>query len=67
MPKEKEAYRDNLESLKGFLETKYSDNRHLMCVKDVCEYTGRSFDFIKKHYAVPRSGITIETFARKLS
>ena len=49
MPREKEAYRDNLESLKEFLDKKYGDNRHLMNVKDVCEYMGRSFDFIKKH------------------
>ena len=67
MPREKESYRDNLESLKAFLEKKYSDNRHLMNVRDVCEYTGRSFDFVKKYYEVKKSGVSIETFARKLS
>lgn len=67
MPREKEAYRDNLESLKNFLENKYGDDRHLMNVKDVCEYMGRSFDFIKKYYDIQKSGMTIETFARKLS
>lgn len=48
MPREKEAYRDNLEALKAFLDNKYGDERHLMTVKDICEYTGRSFDFVKK-------------------
>lgn len=67
MPREKEAYRDNLESLKGFLDKKYGDGRHLMNVKDVCEYTGRSFDFVKKHYDVPKIGVSMETFARRLS
>lgn len=67
MPREKEAYRDNLESLIEFLQKKYGDNRHLMTAKDVCEYTGRSFDFIKKHYAIKKVGVTIETFARQLS
>ena len=63
----KRYYLDNLESLKGFLDKKYGDDRHLMNVKDVCEYMGRSFDFIKKHYDVKKTGVTIETFARKLS
>lgn len=67
MPREKEAYRDNLESLKCFLDEKYGDNRHLMNVKDICEYTGRSFDFVKKHYGIKKIGISIETFARQLS
>ena len=66
MPREKEAYRDNLESLKEFLDTKYGDGRHLMTAKDACEYMGRSFDFIKKHYRFDKKGVTIETFARAL-
>ena len=67
MPREKEAYRDNLESLLEFLKNKHNDNRHLMTIKDVCEYTGRSFDFIKKHYGISKTGVTVETLARKLS
>ena len=67
MAREKAAYRDNLEGLKDFLECKYGDNRHLMNVKDVCEYTGRSFDFVKRYYNINRVGVTIETFARLLS
>lgn len=67
MPREKESYRDNLESLKLFLENKYGDERHLMTAKDVCEYTGRSFDFIKKYFSIKKTGVTIETFARQLS
>lgn len=67
MPREKEAYRDNLESLIKFLDYKYGDGRHLMSIKDICEYTGRSFDFVKKHYEIKKIGVSIETFARKLS
>ena len=67
MPKEKETYRDNVEGLLEFLKGKYGDNRHLMCVKDVCEYTGRSFDFCKKYFNIPKHGVSVETFARKLS
>ena len=67
MPKEKEAYRDNLESLISFLHTKYGDNRHLMTITDVCEYVGRSFDFVKRYYGIDKVGVTVETFARKLS
>ncbi len=67
MPREKEAYRDNLESLKCFLDEKYGDNRHLMRIKDVCEYMGRSADYVRKHYGIDKKGISIETFARQLS
>lgn len=67
MPREKEAYRDNLESLKEFLHSKYGDNRHLMRVKDVCEYVGRSPDFVRKYYNINKTGVSIETFARQLS
>lgn len=67
MPREKAAYRDNLESLREFLDEKYGDGRHMMNVKDVCIYMGRSFDFIKKHYDIDKFGVTIETFARLLS
>ena len=67
MPREKEAYRDNLESLKAFLDSKYGDDRHLMTVKDICEYTGRSFDFVKKYFCIKKMGVTIESFARMLS
>lgn len=67
MAREKDAYRDNLEGLLLFMQRKYGDSRHLMSVKDICEYTGRSFDFVKKHYGVKKIGITAETFARQLS
>ncbi len=67
MPREKEAYRDNLEALQAFLKDKYKDNRHLMNIKDVCEYLGRSFDYVHKHYGIDKKGVSIETFARSLS
>lgn len=67
MPREKEAYRDNLESIIAFLKEKYGDNRHLMTTSDVCEYIGRSYDFVKKHYEIEKPGVTAETFARKLA
>ena len=67
MPREKAAYRDNLESILDFLRNKYKDNRHFLCIADVKEYLGRSYDFIRKHFKIDRSGISAETFARMLS
>ncbi len=67
MPREKPAYRDNLESVLRFLREKYGDNRHLMLMCDVQEYTGRKYGYCKKHYLAGRKDISAETFARTLS
>ena len=48
MPREKAAYRENLESVLQFLGDKYGDRRHLLCIKDVQDYTGTCYDFAKR-------------------
>lgn len=61
-------YRSNLESVYVFLEQKYQDQRHMMLVKDVAEYTGLCFQTVKKKFF--RKGgrmITAENFARALA
>lgn len=67
MPREKPAYRDDLESILDFLRNKYKDERHYLSIADIKEYLGRSYDFIRKHFNVGRSGISAESFARMLS
>lgn len=67
MPREKPAYRDNLESILNFLKDKYGDNRHLLLMDDLKEYTGRKYDYCKKNYIPDRKDISAETFARLLS
>lgn len=66
MPREHPAYRDNLESILNFLREKYHDNRHLLSISDVQEYSGRSYKFVRGYFNVGKIGITAESFARKL-
>ncbi len=68
MAREKEAYRDNLESVITFLRERYGDNRRALIKKDVCVYLGRSFDYVVRHYFQDnRKELTAETFARMIS
>lgn len=62
MPKEPEAYRDNLEDILSFTGGK----RHLT-QKEVAAYLGRDPRFIKKFFGVEREGISAPTLARMLS
>lgn len=59
--KEHEAYRDNLESLLEFF-----GNKRLLTASDVAEYCGRDRRFVKQLYDIPRTGITVNTLARKM-
>ncbi len=67
MPREKEAYRDNLEGVLGFLREKYNDSRRVLNIKDVQTYTGRCYSYVKRNYFSDRQFISAETFARMLS
>lgn len=68
MPKEKASYRDNLEAILGFLREKYNDSRHILRIRDVQEYSGFSYDYVKKHFILGRDkAISAEKFARILS
>jgi len=59
--REHEAYRDNLESLLEFF-----GNKRLLTASDVAEYCGRDRRFVKQLYDIPRTGITVNTLARKM-
>ena len=63
MPREKAAYRENLESVLQFL----GDRRHLLCIKDVQDYTGTCYDFAKRTFLGGKKYISAETFAKNLS
>lgn len=65
--KEKEAYRDNLEAILSFLRDKYNDGRHILRITDVQEYSGFSYEYVKKHFLDGGKSISAETFARALS
>lgn len=67
MAKEKAAYRDNLESILEFLKGKYGSARHMLKVKDVQEYTGFGYDFVKREYMPDKCVISAETLARTLA
>lgn len=61
MPREDEAYRDNLEQL-----YKYFLPRRLVYIADVARYLGCHKDTVKKRYNITKEGITLETLARRL-
>ncbi len=67
MSREPKSYRDILEGILEFLRNKYNDSRRFLSLQDVREYTGRSYDYVHKHFGVDRNGISAEKFARLLS
>jgi len=62
VPREKEAYRDNLVAL-----LEYFGDRRLLSAKDVAAYCGRDPRYVRRLYSIGREGITIPTLARKMS
>lgn len=67
MGREKEAYRNNLESVLEFLKTKYGDGRHMLNNLDLREYTGLGYDYVRKNYLKGNRYVSAETFSRMLS
>ena len=59
--REKADYRDNLEEL-----TRYFGNKRLLTIKDVSEYCGRTWSYVKKTYEIDKDGITTVSLARKM-
>ena len=55
-------YRDNLEDLLKFL-----NGKRILSISDITQYTGLDRRTIKKRFGVSSEGISIATFARKLS
>lgn len=59
MSRESEFYRDNLERI-----MERFPNRELLNVKDVCSFTGLSYNTVKKRYPFRDNYITAATLAR---
>jgi len=62
MAREKESYRDNLEAL-----LTHFGGRHLLSASDVASYCGRDRRTVVKLFQIPKTGITAETLARRMS
>ena len=63
MARERQDYRDNLEGI-----LKFTGDIHTLKVNKVVEYTGLSFNTVKKYFHFNKLGfITAETLARELS
>jgi len=64
MPREKEAYRDNLAAIQNAYPGK-----NVLSIKEVCEYLGACYKTVKGHVPgyKPGVGYSIYTLARYLS
>ena len=62
MPREKEAYRDNLERLKSVFPDK-----ELLNIKEVSTFCGIDVRTVKKIFNITDKYISIASLARKLS
>lgn len=60
--REKPNYRDELEEI-----LKTFNNRHVLTISEVSQYTGRSYRWCKKYLNIPKSGITATALAKALS
>lgn len=61
MPREHEAYRDNLEALLS-----YFGDKRLVTISDVARYTGCDRRTVAKLYNIQKDGITLPTLARRM-
>ena len=67
MPREKESYRDNLELVLKFMKNKYNSDRMMMSNKDVQEFTGLKYEFVRSNYMGGERFISVAVLARKIS
>ena len=58
--REKEGYRDHLESLEKHF------NKHWVRAVEVGYYCGMDYRTAKKMFDIPKEGISIETLARRM-
>lgn len=61
MPRENDAYRDNLEALREYFLPK-----RLVNVSDVARYLGCDRQTAAKRFNISKNGVTLETLARAL-
>lgn len=62
MPREKEAYRLNIERIKEI----YPDKEWLS-IKDVCEFLGKDYQTVKKRIRFNDNYVSVATLASQLS
>ena len=66
MAREKEGYRDNLELIKLFIINKYGDERRVLSNSDIQEFTGLSYEYVRKNFMHNERYVSIAVFARDL-
>ena len=62
MAREYEAYRDNYEALISY----FGRCHNLLTATDVAKFCGKHPRTVRKHYNIPKHGITMATLARKM-
>lgn len=62
MPREKEAYRLNVERIKEMYP-----NRELLSIKEVCIFLGRDYQTVKKQVRFNNNYVSVATLASQLS
>ena len=62
MPREKEAFRDNLERLLAFMP-----EREMLCMKDVSKFTGLDIKTVKKLFTFKNNYVSKASLARQMS
>ena len=67
MAREKESYRDNLELVLKFLQERYGRDRMMLSNKDVQEFTGLSYNYVKEKYMKGERFISAAVLARQIS
>ena len=67
MAREKVCYRDNLELVLDFMKGKYPDGKMMMSNKDIQEFTGLKYDYVRKNYMQGEAYISVAVFARRIS
>ncbi len=67
MALEKPAYRDNLELVLDFMRKKYGGDRMMMRNKDIQEFTGLNYHYVRNNYMQGETFISVAVFARMIS
>lgn len=67
MAMEKPAYRDNLELILKFLHDKYGNHGVMLNNKDVQEFTGLKYEYVKRNYMGDKRYISAAVLAREIS
>jgi hypothetical protein len=62
MPREKPAYRDNIERIKLMFPDK-----EVLSIKDVQKFSGLDYRTVKKLFDMPKNYISVAKLARELS